>query len=273
MENMISKIDETALYLRNNGFDQPDIGIVLGTGLNQLSQKIQNSIALAYQSIPNFPEATVEFHEGQLIYGNMRRKKVIAMQGRFHHYEGYSMQQITFPIRVMRALGIKILLLSNAAGGIKKEFKKGDLVVIEDHINLLPENPLRGLNEPQWGNRFVDLSAPYDVAIIKKLEETADRLSISIKKGVYAAVAGPNLETRAEYRYLRSIGADLVGMSTVPEVIVANHMGLSCAAISVVTDECDPDNLRPADITEIIQVAAAADNVLSELVENVLDII
>ena len=180
------------------------------------------------------------------------------------------MHQITFPIRVMKALGVQSLLLSNAAGGINKEFKKTDLVLIDDHINLLPDNPLRGLNDPSFGNRFVDMCAPYNIELNKKMSEAATSLSIPLKKGIYVAVAGPNLETRSEYRYLKTIGADMVGMSTVPEVIVANHIGIRCAAVSVITDECDPDNLMPADISEILRVAAGADKSLSKLFVDVI---
>ncbi len=273
MDNMIAKIKETALFLRVQGIDQPTIGVVLGTGLGALSGKIENSISIPYSSIPNFPEATVEFHKGQLIYGTSGTKTVLVMQGRFHYYEGYSMQQITFPIRVMKELGVQNLLLSNAAGGINNKFMKGDLVLIDDHINLLPENPLRGLIEPTFGNRFVDMCTPYDNYLNKKMNETASELSINLKNGIYAAVQGPNLETRAEYRYLKNIGADMVGMSTVPEIIVANHVGIKCAAVSVITDECDPDNLKPVNISEIIQVAGEADHVLSELLIKMIQII
>jgi purine-nucleoside phosphorylase len=187
------------------------------------------------------------------------------MQGRFHYYEGYSMQEITFGIRVMKELGIQHLLLSNAAGGINLSYKKGDLVLLDDHINLLPENPLRGLNAPEFGNRFVDMSAPYSKVLNDLLMHTAKQQNVDLKQGVYASVMGPNLETRAEYRYIKNIGADMVGMSTVPEVIVANHIGLPCAAVSVITDECDPDNLQPVNIEEIIRVAGQADGVLSQL--------
>ena len=195
------------------------------------------------------------------------------MQGRFHYYEGYTMQQITFPVRVMKELGVQYLLLSNAAGGIKTNFKKGYLVLIDDHINLLPENPLRGLNDPAFGNRFVDMCAPYNIELNRRFDKVAKELSIELNEGIYAAVPGPNLETRAEYRYLRSIGADMVGMSTVPEVIVANHIGIQCAAVSVITDECDPDNLKPVDITEIIKVAAEADKILGNLFERMIEVI
>lgn len=266
MENLIEKISEAAAYLREQEIDQPEIGIVLGTGLGALAANIADAKVIPYANIPHFPAATVEFHKGQLIAGTIGNKKVLVMQGRFHFYEGYSMQQITFPLRVMNELGIKNLLLSNAAGGINSDFKKGDLILIDDHINLLPENPLRGLNDPAFGNRFVDMCCPYDAVLNKKLANAADELNITLKKGIYASVPGPNLETRAEYRYIRSIGADMVGMSTVPEVIVANHVGLKCAAISVITDECDPDNLQPVDIKEIIKAAGEADIILSKLI-------
>jgi purine-nucleoside phosphorylase len=214
--------------------------------------------------------ATVEFHKGQLLLGTIADKKVIAMQGRFHYYEGYSMQEITFPIRVMKKLGVQHLLLSNAAGGINLDYKKGDLVILEDHINLQSENPLRGLNAPEFGNRFVDMSQPYNATLNNKIIDAGNSLKIPVKKGVYASVMGPNLETRAEYRYIRTIGADMVGMSTVPEVIVANHVGLQCAAVSVITDECDPDNLQPVDISEIIAVAGKADAKLSKVFVEVI---
>ncbi|MBD0261001.1 MAG: purine-nucleoside phosphorylase, partial [Cytophagales bacterium] len=213
------------------------------------------------------PEATVEFHHGNLVYGTVGGRQVLAMQGRFHYYEGYSMQQVTFPVRVMKGLGTKNLLLSNASGSMNPAFGKGSLVVLDDHINLQPANPLVGRNYDELGPRFPDMSRPYDPALNRRLHEVAGQLGIRLGEGVYAAVTGPNLETRAEYRYLRTIGADLVGMSTVPEVIVANHMGLPCAAVSVVTDECDPDNLQPVSLQEIIRVAATADAKLSDLFE------
>ncbi len=262
----MEKITEASAFLHQQGINQPETGIVLGTGLGALAGNIEDAKIIPYAEIPHFPAATVEFHKGQLISGNIGNKKVLVMQGRFHFYEGYSMQQITFPVRVMKELGIKNLLLSNAAGGINSDFKKGDLILIDDHINLLPENPLRGLNDPAFGNRFVDMCCPYDALLNKKLKDAANELQINLKAGVYASVPGPNLETRAEYRYIRSIGADMVGMSTVPEVIVANHVGLKCAAISVITDECDPDNLQPVDIREIIKAANEADVILSQLI-------
>jgi purine-nucleoside phosphorylase len=270
MENMIQKISEAASFLKDQGFEDCTVGVVLGTGLGAFINMITGRKSISYNNIPYFPLSTVEFHKGQLITGYIDEVKIVVMQGRFHYYEGYSMQQITFPVRVMEKLGVKQLWLSNAAGGINADYKKGDLVVIDDHINLLPENPLRGVNAPEFGNRFVDMSEPYSVDLNSKLFAKAKDLKIHLKKGVYASVAGPNLETRAEYRYIRSIGADMVGMSTVPEVIVANHIGVKCAAVSVITDECDPENLKPVDITEILQVAGEADNVLSKLFAEVI---
>jgi purine-nucleoside phosphorylase len=200
-----------------------------------------------------------------LIFGEINGKKVLAMQGRLHYYEGYSMEKITFPIRVMKALGVKYLLLSNAAGAINLEYRKGELMLITDHINLLPENPLRGVNDEDQGPRFPDMSCPYSENINKMLSDISIKENIVLHTGVYASVQGPNLETRAEYRLLKIMGADAVGMSTVPEVIVANHIGLPCAAISVLTDECDPENLKPADINDIIATAGTAENKLTRL--------
>ncbi len=271
MIDMVRKIEETTEFLIKEGFTGATTGVVLGTGLGEFINEMKIEKQIAYSDIPNFPVATVEFHKGQLLLGTIGKKKVVAMQGRFHYYEGYSMQEITFPVRVLKKLGVEQLLLSNAAGGINPEFKKGDLVLIEDHINLQSENPLRGLNAPEFGNRFVDMSEPYDNTLNGLLIRQANTLSIQLKKGVYASVMGPNLETKAEYRYIRNIGADMVGMSTVPEVIVANHVGLKCAAVSVITDECDPDNLQRVDISEIIAVAGKADYVLSKLFVEVIN--
>ena len=270
MNDLSEQIKTASSFLQEKGFLGASTGIVLGTGLGSFINEMDVETTIPYKEIPNFPVSTVEFHKGQLVLGKVNGRKVIAMQGRFHFYEGYSMQQITFPIRVMKQLGIEHLLLSNAAGGLNPSFKKGDLVLLDDHINLLPENPLRGLNDPSFGNRFVDLSQPYNKIMNQLLTDTAKENQIDLKKGIYVSVMGPNLETRAEYRYLRAMGADMVGMSTVPEVIVANHIGLPCAAISVITDECDPDNLRPVDISEILEVAGKADPVLSSLMKNAI---
>lgn len=261
---MTHELATTVRFLKERGIANPEIGIVLGTGLGKLVDEIDIIKVLSYEDIPNFPVATVEFHHGKLIFGNLKGKKVLAMQGRFHFYEGYDLQQVTFPIRVMKQLGIKHLLLSNAAGAMNLKFKKGSLMLIDDHINFLPDNPLRGKNETELGPRFPDMSRPYSEYLNNKLMEIAQREKITLNKGVYIAVTGPNLETRAEYRMFRNF-ADAVGMSTVPEVIVANHMSLPCAAISVLTDECNPDDLKPADINDIIAIAGKAEPALIKL--------
>jgi purine-nucleoside phosphorylase len=270
MDNIVQAIATAKNYLVQQGFDKPLVGIVLGTGLGALIEKIAVKVSVPYAAIPHFPEATVEFHKGNLVYGHIATVPVVAMQGRFHYYEGYSMQQITFPVRVMHALGIKNLLLSNAAGGMNLTYKKGDLVIIEDHINMQPDNPLRGINNAAMGNRFADMSCPYDSELRRLLKNNFVKYDVQPKEGVYVSVAGPSLETRAEYRWLRSTGADMVGMSTVPEVIVAAQMGLPCGAVSVITDECDPDNLHPVNIEEIIAVAGTADKKLSDIFVDVI---
>ncbi len=270
MSQEINKLTETVAYLKSKGLQSPDTGIILGTGLHALLNDVQIEQTLSYAEIPNFVQSTVEFHKGNLVCGWLNGKKVLVMQGRFHFYEGYSMQQIVFPIRVMKLLGIKKLLLTNAAGGINLQFKKGDLVLINDHINLQTGNPLIGENNNELGPRFPDMSAPYSKDLNDRLLQTARELNITLKTGVYVSVNGPMLETRAEYRYLKTMGADMVGMSTVPEVIAANHMGLPCAAISVITDECDPDNLQPVNIEEIIAVAGKSDKVVAQLLKQAI---
>jgi purine-nucleoside phosphorylase len=271
MNQIIEKISQTARFLEENGFTGASAAIVLGTGLGSFIDRVEVVQQVSYNEIPHFPTSTVEFHKGKLILATVGNKKILIMQGRFHYYEGYSMQQITFPVRVFKELGITSLLLSNAAGGMNPEYKKGDLVLLTDHINMQPENPLRGLNEPTLGPRFPDMSQPYDNRLNKLFIKTALDLSVPLKQGIYVAVPGPNLETRAEYRFLRVIGADMVGMSTVPEVIVANQIGLHCAAVSVITDECDPDNLQPVNIEEIIAVAGKADQKLSAVFKGVIE--
>lgn len=256
---MIHEIREACDFLRQRGVHKPVVGVILGTGLGDgFVREIQDPITIPYKDIPHFPLATVTFHTGNLIFGHIRGKKVLAMQGRFHYYEGYTMQQITFPVRVMKMIGVEYLLISNAAGNMNLVWQKGDLMMLSDHISLLPDNPLRGINQTEWDNPFPDMSQPYSGFLNEKMIRIARENRIVLHSGVYVAVTGPNLETRAEYRYLRSIGADAVGMSTVPEVIVANHMRLPCAAISVLTDNCDPDNLKPVTIEEIIEVAHRA---------------
>jgi purine-nucleoside phosphorylase len=268
---MLQTLRESVEYLKRkiNGFE-PEVGIVLGTGLGGLVNDIEVVHSIMYSSIPNFPISTLEFHSGKLIFGILNGKKVIAMQGRLHFYEGYSMQQITFPIRVLKALGIKHLFVSNAAGSLNPDFKKGDLMIINDHINLQPESPLRGINDSDLGPRFPDMSQPYSKVLIAKGLEIAAQAKITCHQGVYVAVTGPNLETKAEYKYLKIIGGDAVGMSTVPEVIVANHAGLPVFAISVLTDEGFPDELQPVSLEDIIATATAAEPkmtiILSELI-------
>jgi purine-nucleoside phosphorylase len=249
---MLENIYHTVSYIKNRiGDFDPEVGIMLGTGLGGLVNEIEVEKQLMYSNIPDFPISTLEFHSGKLIFGKLAGVKVVAMQGRLHYYEGYSMQEITFPVRVMKMLGIKTLFVSNASGSLNPEFKKGDLMVIADHINLQPENPLAGRNNEELGPRFPDMSEPYERTLITK--------ALKIAKQNNIAVPGPNLETKAEYRYLRIIGGDAVGMSTVPEVIVARHMSLPVFAISVLTDEGFGEELTPVSVEEIIAVAQAAE--------------
>ncbi len=270
---MIKRIQETTDYLIQKGFDKPEIGIILGTGLGQLINELEIIAEVSYNHIPHFPTATVEFHKGKLIFGLLEGKKVVVMQGRFHLYEGYSMNDVTFPVRVMHQLGIQSLLVSNASGSINLNYKKGELMLLDDHINLLAGSPLAFKGVEKMGVRFVDMSAPYDADMNARLETIAAHNNISLHKGVYAAVLGPQLETRAEYRYLKIIGADAVGMSTVPEVIVANHLSIPVSAISVITDEGDPDNLKPVDIQEIIAMAHKAEPQMIVLFKELMKVI
>lgn len=268
---MLQTLKESVEYLKNKiGDFEPEIGIVLGTGLGRLANDIEVAFSIMYSSIPNFPISTLEFHSGKLIFGTLNGKKVVAMQGRLHYYEGYSMQQITFPIRVLKHLGIQHLLVSNAAGSLNPMFKKGDLMIINDHINLQPESPLRGMNDSDLGPRFPDMSEPYQRKLIEKGLDIAKTEGITCHQGVYVAVTGPHLETKAEYKYLRIIGGDAVGMSTVPEIIVANHMALPVFAISVLTDEGFPEVLQPFNLEEILATATVAEpkmtRILSQLI-------
>ncbi|MDY7395118.1 purine-nucleoside phosphorylase [Aureibaculum sp. 2210JD6-5] len=256
---MIDKIKESVNYLKKIGFKDAETGIVLGTGLGQLINEITVINEVNYEDIPNFPTSTVEFHKGKLVYGTLENKPVIVMQGRFHMYEGYSLQEITYPVRILEKLGIKVLLISNAAGAININFKKGELMLIEDHINLQGSSPLAFKGVEKLGTRFTDMSMPYDKTINLAFEKIAKTNKVQLHKGVYASVTGPQLETKAEYKMLKILGADAVGMSTVPEVIVANHLDLKVAAISVLTDECDPKSLKPVDINEIIAMASKAE--------------
>ena len=232
---MFERIKETVKFLKQSGFDAPDAGIILGTGLGGLAARIENSIEIDYRDIPNFPVPTVEGHEGKLIYGDFGKRKIVAMKGRFHFYEGHGSDQLTFPVRVLKHLGIQSLFLSNAAGGVNPEFQIGDIMIITDHIHLLP-NPLVGPNDERIGPRFPDMGEAYDKYLIKRAILIAESHGISVHKGVYLSTSGPTFETPAEYKYFRTIGADAVGMSTTAEVIIARHMGLPCFAVSIITD-------------------------------------
>ena len=268
---MLVALNESIKYIKNKiGDFEPEIGIVLGTGLGGLVDEIEVMHSIMYASIPNFPISTLEFHSGKLIFGTLEGKKVVAMQGRLHFYEGYSMQQITFPIRAMKMLGIQHLLVSNAAGSLNAKFKKGDLMIISDHINLQPESPLRGINNSDFGPRFPDMSQPYHKELIEKALKIAEEEQIDCHKGVYVSVTGPNLETKAEYKYLRIIGGDAVGMSTVPEVIVANHMSLPVFAISVLTDEGFSEDLQPVSLEEIIATAVKAEPKMTKILSRLI---
>lgn len=252
-------------YLRERGVDEVDAAIVLGTGLGGLIEEIEVKHEWSYSQIPHMPVATVEFHFGKLIYGLLGGKRVLAWQGRFHYYEGYTMEQVVKPVRISRMLGAGALLISNAAGSLNPNMAKGALMCLEDHINLFPASPLRGPNLDALGGRFPDMCQPYSHDLSAALFDVARELDVPLYTGVYAGVPGPQLETRAEYRYLRTIGADAVGMSTVPEVIAAVHMGLPCAAVSVITDECNPENLAPFKLDEVVEVAKAAEPELTRL--------
>jgi purine-nucleoside phosphorylase len=265
-ENIQRAVDE----VREKTDMVPEVALILGTGLGGLAQEIDCSAEISYTDIPGFPLSTVETHAGRLLFGELGGKKVVAMQGRFHLYEGYSMQQITFPVRIMRALGAASLIVSNAGGGMNPLWSAGDLVLISDHINLLGDNPLIGINDDSLGPRFPDMSAAYDPELREIARAVALDQKLTLREGVYVALPGPNLETAAEYRFLRTIGADVVGMSTVPEVIVAVHGGMKTLGLSIITDECLPDALEPADIEKIIVTAQRAEPDLTRLVTGVL---
>jgi len=267
---MIQHLKETVNFIKDKGFNQPEIGIVLGTGLGKLVDEVQIESEIPYANIPHFPQATVEFHSGKLIYGILEGKKVVVMSGRFHLYEGYSLWEVTYGIRTMHQLGIHKLIISNAAGAINPLYSKGDLMLIDDHINLQGNSPLAIANVNQFGTQFTDMLEPYSKKMNALLNEIATTNQITLHKGVYASVVGPQLETRAEYRMLKIIGADAVGMSTVPEVIVARHLNLETVAISVLTDECDPDNLQAVNISEVIKLAGKAEPKMIILIKELI---
>ena len=269
-QDYTKKIQEAADYIRQHWKVRPKAGIILGTGLGSVAAEIRSTVTLDYGSIPHFPVSTTIGHAGQLVCGMLEGVGVVAMEGRFHAYEGYCHRQITFPVRVMKALGAELLIASNACGGLNPQFALGDIMVIEDHINLMNGNPLIGPNDEALGPRFPDMSAPYDRVLIERSLEIARRENFAAQKGVYVAVTGPNLETRAEYRFLRGIGADVVGMSTVPEVLVAVHAGMRVLGLSIVTDMCLPDALESADIQRILSTAAEAEPKLRKIVLGVV---
>jgi purine-nucleoside phosphorylase len=264
-------IQEAKRYITGKCHAAPEFGIILGTGLGKLADSIKVETTLEYTDIPHFPESTVESHAGKLLLGTLSGKKVVAMQGRFHYYEGYTMQQIVFPVRVMQSMGVRTLIVSNACGGINPLFPPGTIMVITDHINLVGDNPLIGHNDNRIGPRYPDMSEPYAKDLIDLTRQVALDNKIPLEQGVYASMSGPSLETRAEYRMLKILGADVIGMSTVPEVIAAVHCGLRVLGLSVVTDSCLPDALEPADITKIIATAGEAEPKLVTIIEKVLE--
>lgn len=264
--DLYDRIQQAAAVVRGRCSFAPDVGIILGTGLGGLVKEIAAEAIIPYEEIPGFPLSTVESHAGRLILGTLRGRRVVAMQGRFHRYEGYSLQEVTFPVRVMKALGARALVVTNVSGGMHPLWAPGDLVLLADHINLLGDNPLIGRNDDRLGPRFPDMSDPYDSGLRALVRQLALAQGVTLREGVYVSVPGPNLETRAEYRMLRAMGADIVGMSTVPEVIVAVHQGMKVAGLSIVTDQCLPDALLPADIEHIIAIANGAEPKLTRLV-------
>ena len=270
MQELYQQIQESIAFLRRRWDCSPRIGIILGTGLGSLAEAIDHEAVVPYEEIPHFPRSTATSHQGKLVCGKLCGHDVVTMSGRLHAYEGYSLRQATLPVRVMRALGAELLIVSNAAGGLNPYFKNGDVMVLDDHINLMHDNPLIGVNDDRLGPRFPDMSRPYDEALIEKSQEVARREGFPLHKGVYIALTGPNLETRAEYRFLRQIGGDVVGMSTVPEVIVAAHMGMKALAFSIISNVCLPDALKAVSIEEIVATAAEGERKLRKVVLGLL---
>lgn len=270
VEKFREKRGEALSFLENKTKQQPDFLIILGTGLGHLADKIDVVDSISYSDIPHFSESTVEGHTGKLLFGSLSGKNIVAMQGRFHYYEGNSMQEIAFPIRVLNAMGTKTLIVSNACGGMNPNFSRGEIMLINDHINMLGDNPLIGPNDDELGPRFPDMSDPYTERLRDIAEEVALDKNIKMHEGVYLALSGPTMETKAEYRFLRNIGADVVGMSTVPEVITAVHMGMEVLGISVITDECFPDALEPVNIEDVLEAAGEAEPDMTEVITGVL---
>jgi purine-nucleoside phosphorylase len=263
---MYERIKETAKFLKELGIINPEIGIILGTGLGGVAKTIRVEKKIPYHDIPNFPVSTVSGHTGALIYGELSGRKVVAMQGRFHYYEGWEMEEVTFPVRVMKLLGVEKLMVSNASGGVNPDFEVGDIMIITDHINFMPEHPLRGENDSRFGPRFVDMHEPYDLEMIRIMSEVAGEKNIPVRQGVYLALQGPTFETPAEYRMVRLVGADTVGMSTVPEVIVARHMDVKCFGLSVITDLGIEGKIEPVSHEAVQEAARGSEEKLNDLV-------
>jgi purine-nucleoside phosphorylase len=271
VNGLFEEISEARAAVERRWQRIPKVGLILGTGLGGFASLIETDAVIPYAEIPHFTVSTVQSHAGQLVCGRLAGVPLMAMEGRLHYYEGYTMRQVTFPVRVMRALGAEILIVTNAAGGMNPQYQLADVVILEDHINLLPDNPLRGANDDRLGPRFPDLIAPYDRELIAVAERAAAELAVPARKGVLVAVSGPNLETRAEYRMLRTLGADVVSMSTVPEAIVAVHAGLRTLGFSIVTDRCLPESLEPVQIEKIVEVAGRGGKHLERLIPRVLE--
>lgn len=267
---MWDKVQETVSYIKGKIDFTPEYGVILGSGLGGFTEEITIEYVLPYDEIPNFPISTVQGHKGALVFGTIGTKKVVAMQGRFHFYEGYSMKEVTFPVRVMKYLGIQKLIVSNASGGVNSNYKVGSIVIIKDHINFMPEHPLRGKNEERFGPRFVNMSQPYSVEMISKAEAIAQEFNIEIHDGVYLGLQGPTFETLAEYKMVKILGADCVGMSTVPEVIVARHMELETFGVSIITDMGDEENILTISHDEVLQAAKGAEPNLRKLVKELI---
>ncbi|WP_445664179.1 purine-nucleoside phosphorylase [Fodinibius sp. AD559] len=270
VEEFRKKREEALSFLKKQTDEQPDYLIILGTGLGRLADDIDVIDSISYSDIPHFPDSTVEGHAGKLLFGSLSEKSVVAMQGRFHYYEGYSMQEIAFPPRVLNAMGAETLIVSNASGGMNPNYSRGDIMLINDHINMFGDNPLIGPNDDELGPRFPDMSDPYTEGLREVAEKVALEKGIKMHEGVYLALSGPTMETKAEYRFLRNIGADVVGMSTVPEVIAAVHMGMDVLGVSVITDECFPDALEPVDIEKVLEAAGEAEPDMTEVITGVL---
>ncbi len=268
---MWDKVQETVQFLKNKTQDfSPEYGVILGSGLGGFADDISVEYSIDYHDIPNFPVSTVQGHKGALLFGTIGTKKVVAMQGRFHYYEGYNMQEVTFPVRVMKYIGVDKLIVSNASGGVNPSFKVGDVMMITDHINFMPEHPLRGKNDERFGPRFLNMSEPYSRAMMQKGRELAKEIGFDLKEGVYLALQGPTFETLAEYRMVKNLGADCVGMSTVPEVIVARHMDMNCFGVSVITDMGDEENIHDVNHEEVLEAAKTAEPKVRALIQNLI---